>query len=357
MRRMAVAGAIVALACLGAAPAAADTIKVENTTDSGAGSLRQALDDAFEGDTIKVPKGHYELTSGQLEVDTRVSIKGAGARKTVVDANRNSRVFEVADGLGPVRFSGLTIREGDTDAAGDGGGIESGPGTDLRLTEVAVLNNHVITNADFRNGGGVYSIGPVVIKRSLFAGNHAYNGGAVLSFTGAKAIDSTFYNNVAGNPTWNGEGGAFDEPVSLIDSTVVGNQCFNGDGCGGGLDGPGLTLKGTIVAGNIAYQANGEPAGSPGNPGVANNCGVSPLSNGHNLSDRSDCDLAGPGDIEGKNPKLGKLKNNGGPTNTLALGRKSPAFNAGAKKCTAHDQRGVRRPQGKRCDIGAYERD
>jgi hypothetical protein len=357
MRGVPIAGAIVALTLLGAAPAAADTITVKNTHDSGNGSLRAALAKAADGDSIKVPRGHYKLTSGQLEVDARVSIKGAGARKAIVDANRDSRVFDVAGDQGTVRFSGLTIREGDTEAAGNGGGILSGSGTKLVLTELAVLNNHVITDSDFRSGGGVYSFGPVVIKRSLFAGNHGYNGGAVFSEGPATATDSTFYNNAGGNPTFNGEGGAFDEAVTLIDSTVVGNQCFNGNGCGGGLDGDGLSLKGTIVAGNIAYEANGQPAGSPGNPGAPNNCAVSPLSNGHNLSDLTDCDLDGSGDIESENPKLGTLKNNGGPTNTLAFGRNSPAFNAGAKKCTKRDQRGVRRPQGRRCDIGAYERD
>jgi hypothetical protein len=59
------------------------------------------------------------------------------------------------------------------------------------------------------------------------------------------------------------------------------------------------------------------------------------------------------------------LANNGGPTKTIALLLGSPAFNAipqGQSRCAtatgriATDQRGVRRPQGPACDVGAYER-
>ncbi|MDQ2998330.1 MAG: right-handed parallel beta-helix repeat-containing protein, partial [Chloroflexota bacterium] len=49
------------------------------------------------------------------------------------------------------------------------------------------------------------------------------------------------------------------------------------------------------------------------------------------------------------------LQNNGGPTLTQALLAGSAALDAGSN-CTLADQRGVPRPQGSACDIGAYER-
>jgi hypothetical protein len=57
-------------------------------------------------------------------------------------------------------------------------------------------------------------------------------------------------------------------------------------------------------------------------------------------------------------PKLGPLQANGGPTQTMAIALTSPARNAipGAACAVARDQRGVHRPQGPGCDIGAYER-
>jgi hypothetical protein len=60
-------------------------------------------------------------------------------------------------------------------------------------------------------------------------------------------------------------------------------------------------------------------------------------------------------------PVLGPLQNNGGPTHTRALGPGSAALDAGNDAiCAASpvnnlDQRGITRPQGPHCDIGAYE--
>ena len=57
-------------------------------------------------------------------------------------------------------------------------------------------------------------------------------------------------------------------------------------------------------------------------------------------------------------PKLAPLANNGGSTETMALmlGVGSSAIDTGINSgCPATDQRGVTRPQGVRCDIGAFE--
>ena len=53
---------------------------------------------------------------------------------------------------------------------------------------------------------------------------------------------------------------------------------------------------------------------------------------------------------------LGALADNGGPTPTRALLPGSPAIDAGScASDAADDQRGVARPQGDGCDIGAFE--
>ena len=66
------------------------------------------------------------------------------------------------------------------------------------------------------------------------------------------------------------------------------------------------------------------------------------------------CLFNGPGDRRNANPLLGALRNNGGQTDTQALGSGSPAIDAGLG-CPATDQRGVGRPLGPACDIGAFE--
>jgi len=61
--------------------------------------------------------------------------------------------------------------------------------------------------------------------------------------------------------------------------------------------------------------------------------------------------------VSGTDPLLGKLQYNGGFTPTLMIGGGSPAIDGGdGGLCPATDQRGVARPQGAGCDIGAVER-
>ena len=81
-------------------------------------------------------------------------------------------------------------------------------------------------------------------------------------------------------------------------------------------------------------------------------------SSGHNLASDSTCVLSATGDKSSVDPKLGPLADNGGPTKTHALLPGSPVFDAGSPNCPpppATDQRGVARPQGQVCDIGAFE--
>src|SRR6478752_1458696 len=74
----------------------ANIIIVTNTNDSGPGSLRQALVDANDGDTIDATgvSGTILLTSGELQITHNVTINGPGANHLAVDGNGQSRVFE-----------------------------------------------------------------------------------------------------------------------------------------------------------------------------------------------------------------------------------------------------------------------
>ena len=70
------------------------------------------------------------------------------------------------------------------------------------------------------------------------------------------------------------------------------------------------------------------------------------------------CQLTQPTDQSNTDPRLVHMEENGGPTPTHALQATSPAIDAiPADQCVLDtDQRGVTRPQGQGCDIGAYER-
>ena len=101
----------------------ADVITVTNTNDSGSGSLRQALADASNGDTINFAvTGTIGLTSGELLVDHSITISGPGAENLAVNGNSKSRVFHIGSAQ-TVTISGLTITNGD--ASDNGGGIDN----------------------------------------------------------------------------------------------------------------------------------------------------------------------------------------------------------------------------------------
>ena len=105
-----------ALICALGISANANNITVTNTNDSGPGSLRQALADAFDGDTINfhLPANRHTitLTNGGLGIDKRVTISGPGADQLSIDGNRTGCVFGVAQ-YNIVRISGLPVTNGD----------------------------------------------------------------------------------------------------------------------------------------------------------------------------------------------------------------------------------------------------
>jgi HYDIN/CFA65/VesB-like, Ig-like domain len=114
-----------------------------------------------------------------------------------------------------------------------------------------------------------------------------------------------------------------------------------------------LALSGSILAGNTGGNCEGGPSG-----------GVAPHMARYNLDTDGSC-AAGPGTIIGQDPQLDSdLRNNGGPTPTLAHGYNSPAFFAIPSHdplCAGTDQRGVLRrwPDNvlgaSGCDMGAYQ--
>jgi hypothetical protein len=192
-------------------------------------------------------------------------------------------------------------------------------------------------------------------------GSATAGGGGLLIGSGTSRItNSTIAGNGAsarvdtGSASASG-GGVFTTAGSsllLTNTTLAGNsvggsadtETFRG---GGLMIGAGTTtLEATILALNLA------PTGP--------NCFGPVQSQGHNLlGATAGCTFANKAtDQLHKDPKLGSLANNGGPTLTMALLTGSPALDAipPAACAVATDQRGVHRPQGPRCDIGSFER-
>ena len=307
-------------------------VTVTSATDSGAGSLRQAIADSCSGATVDfalTTPAMIALTSGPLMIEKPLSISGPGADLLAISGNDDHRVFGInADG---VTLHGLTIRDGYS--SGDGGGIyNSGI---LTLTHIALTENYAILS-----GGGLYNANGVLIigEGALIANTAGDLGGGLFNSGGSVGmVNVTLSSNEAdfGGGMYNG-GGAF----SLGYVTVSANTAING----GGLYSVGnIKLQSSLLSAN----SGGDCATFLGNV----------LSLGYNLDSDGSCNLTQPTDLSNTDPLLDELTDNGGDTFTHALLAGSPAIDhIPPSDCLVlYDQRRVARPQGEGCDIGAYE--
>lgn len=360
-------------------------------TLDGVCTLRAAVQEAnaLPGpDTISLPSGVYTLAlpgadeeaalSGDLDITDDVTITGAGAASTIIDGADLDRVLHVTANT-QVTISGITVRNGS--AAVAGGILNTGT---VFLNDAVVSDNTaaddggaVINHGTFfversvftgntsgDNGGAFWGDGALELTDSTIAGNTAHDeGGAIVSFGGYVILDkSTVSDNHALTIRGGGLVNFGKSSMELTNTTVSGNDAAT---LGGGILNNGvLTLELVTIAGNTAGSGGGLHNGgsvrirftiiASNTPDACAGGGTIVFSSA-NMHDDGTCAFAGPGDTT-DDPQLLPLADNGGLTMTHALPQTSPAIDAAAS-CggVSSDQRGVRRPQGPACDIGAFE--
>lgn len=239
----------------------------------------------------------------------------------------------------------------DTTIAENRGGSSGGAIIDSRSSGVT----NQITNSTFENnqtlkgsGGGLLAAisggSTLLVSTSTFRGNEAqFGGGLFVRGYRASIVNSTFADNRAR------EGGGLSAYLARIYNTsIVGNRAESG----GGISGNDTSFANTVVAGNSAPNAP--------------DC-LGPIrSLGYNLiGDATGCSIAGDsvGNQVGVDAMMSTVGDYGGPTATSRPLPGSPAIDAGHnsvpgssdRACATTDQRGVGRPIGDRCDIGAFE--
>jgi hypothetical protein len=373
------AGICFALLCAVASSTQANIITVVNTNDSGPGSLRQALADVNDGDTINFAvSGTIGLTSGELLVNNNITISGPGAASLAVNGNAKSRVFHIASGK-TVSIFALTIINGRTFGSypdNEGGGV-------LNQYATVTLNNCTISaNVAENQGGGICNDGTggaaiMAITNCTVSNNSAYYGAGICNdgrMKGATLLQissTTLSNNTAGYDA----GGILNiadtkGTATLTNCTISGNSApVHG---GGIYNHAALSVSNTTLSANSASLGGGVyneltvsienavlNAGTPGT-NIFNNGGTV-TSRGYNISSDDGAGyLNGPGDQINTDPLLGPLQDNGGPTLTHALLPGSPAIDTGDPNFTPpplYDQRGpgYDRVRNGRIDIGSYE--
>lgn len=257
---------------------------------------------------------------------------------------------------------------------GDGGAL------DIFAADADISGSVFRDNESVVGGGGAINIeGETTssIRSSTIVGNRSgtkeltenvrQEGGGGVRFNGWKHWTALEIANVTitGNQAINGAGGGIESRGRLfLDSvTIAGNSVKQLDGGkevrGGGLNmnESDATIRNSIISGNAAGGAH-DLAAQPQVPGYPPDAPprfditYSLIGDPGSVSGAS---LTGHSNSFGKRPKLGALRNNGGPTPTMLPRPDSPALNSGSTELRV-DQRGFPRPALAGDDIGAVER-
>ncbi|MEO0452767.1 MAG: choice-of-anchor Q domain-containing protein [Verrucomicrobiota bacterium] len=244
----------------------------------------------------------------------------------------------------------LTIRRSDitnnTSTGATGGGINlANAGTTLLLEECLVDNNN-----SGSIGGGINSQeGDVTVVRSTISRNTANLNGGGLSTSGGGSLrveNSTITDNSASGGGGGGMSVASGTSAEVDSSTIAFNDA---SGSGGGIsfspDSTTFNLTNSILSNNTSTADVS-----------TNNISGAVDSGGHNLFDDAGGGLvaAMTGDQFNAVADLQALADNGGPTQTHALGSSSDAIDAGSTSLV-FDQRKFTRTAGTASDIGAFE--
>ena len=372
---MLLAGGVLPFAA-GTATAAGTVIHVRgNATGANNGaswadaynSLQTALGAAVSGDQIWVAKGTYPTTTGSdrtasFTLRNGVAMYGGFAGTETSLSKRNPA-------------SNLTILTGDIGAQGDSSDnamhvVQAGV-----VTRSAILDGFKILGGmnytDTTPGAGIHvSGGSPTLRNLVVSGNLGYAGGGIgVENGGSPLLDrvvitsnsaggglgvgggmqSTASSPVLRNVTFTANFGEFGGGIEVyLGSASLTNVTFTGntgppDGSGNAVYSDGAWMR---IADSILWgETSSEVTRASGTLSIANSIVAGGCPAG------ASCTA-----VHNADPKLGKLKSNGGFVPTVALGTGSAAIDAGSNAtCAATDARGVARPQGPTCDMGAFE--
>ena len=281
----------------------ATTITVTNGNDSGPGSLRQALADAQDGDTINFDPSVniVTLATAELTISHSITISASPQTVTVQRASQAEfRIFHVMPDHS-VEINGLTISGGHI--TGDNGGGILNDNSTLTIAHCTINGNTIVSAKDVNNtGGGIHNSGTMTLNQVIVNNNNAVycqcgNGvpsGGGISNTGTMIINagtvqsntgywfaggiyntgmltitgSTISDNQTGDTGHFGSigGGIFnDGTMTIQDSTISGNRATRGGGLdggyGGGISGNNNTITNSTITGNSALHGGGLAGG------------------------------------------------------------------------------------------------
>jgi hypothetical protein len=332
---------------------AAGTLVLRNVTVTG-NTVSNTSGGIPEGGGVSNKTGTLEIVDSTISGNTAAITPGGGG----IPEGGGVATSEGSVSISRSTISGNTASIAMPGGVPEGGGIESSRGS-LTIADSTVSGNKAIGGSVAQGGAIAAFFTTTVLTRTTLSANTATEsgastisqGGAILQFKGSLSlVNSTIAANTATAEQSEGGGVEAEETTAEATNTTIASNIASGPkGLGGNLLASReatVKLQNTIVAGGTAASGS--------------NCAAAPKSaiqsQGHNLDSLNDCGFTAAGDIVGADPLLAPLADNGGATQTMALAQTSPAIDAAASAaCPPTDQRGVLRPAGSGCDIGAFE--
>ena len=361
-----------------------------NTADQGGGMYNNASQLAlfnvtFSGNTAVTDGGGMRSDGSNLEM-FNVTFSGNSAGRNgggMLNWSSQATLEAVAftansasgsgGGLSNIN-SGNLILTGtlfSANSAGLNGGGIANDSSSLTITNTRLTAN----SASGGGGGGLFNrLANPILTNVVISANTGLAGGGMHNLASSPALTNVVFLNNSANIFGGGLSNESGSAPALTNVTLSANSSTS---YGGGIfnDDSAPVLTNVTISGNTGSSGGGmynRNVSSPvlTNTIIANSAGgdcvnvdASSLdaASGSNLLEESGGNACGltngaNGNIVGQPALLGPLQDNGGNSLTHALLPGSPAINAGsANNCPAADQRGVPRPQGAGCDIGAYE--
>lgn len=318
----------------------------KTVTIDGGGLVTLSGEDArqifFLFGSANLTLSNITLVDGAGFAGAAISVSTAQASATINNSFLISHDSGTSNGGAIYTVGTLVINNssiGASHSGGFGGAIFNNGGT------VTVKNTTIINN-EAQQGGGIWqSEGSVRIENSAIRFNRASGegGGLHMDVGTATVENSTFYENVA-----TGGGGIYmrGTTLTITNATFTHNRADTG-GALWNFAGT-TTVKNTIFTNSRTMNDSNSSLNCDG-PAVT--------SAGRNIVSDNTCvpNPSSVDDLLGTDPKLEPFINdNGGPTRSFMLLPDSPAIDY-ARDCPATDQRGVARPVGANCDVGAVE--
>lgn len=242
----------------------AATKTVTTLADSGPGSLRLAISNATSGDTITFSVGGtIVLTSGELRINTNLTIIGPGATNLAISGNNSSGVFSIGRGGVTSSIFGITIRDGLRDY---GAGLRN-----VFVSSALTVSGCVFTANRTLNGANSTYVASSGADRCCTPGGNGGSGGdggdggdgaGVWNGGFLTVIACSFFGNTTGNGgngTAGGRGG-YGFPGGN-------GGAGGGGGCGG--EGPAIHNNGFAIVTNCVFSGNSRGTCGLGGAGAA----------------------------------------------------------------------------------------